>query len=256
MILHSNIYGHSNEKHASDMWKVFPFVNCPQNIKIQKFYYLMNAYIDYKTFPSAEHCVGTPQCIVDNFPRCKFDNHRIWFHWGFNTDPKLFTPLVELVRSNILKGNMKESELDKFWYILEQERRKRNKYLMDQWSRISGYIGLTSLMHYQRKQSNAFVTLLYSIHILGDHQTSCTSIMANKTMIYGDIYNALDNLAGKSSGNYTKAKLLKNKLKLAQSDPSRFLYILEKEFTPFIYSLNGIGYDYKLRFQRLGYILK
>ena len=248
------------EDHVADMRRIFPFIPFdPANKKIEDFYYLVNSYIDYTNFPSISGGqVGTPLCIKNDpkLGNMKFANHRVWFHWGFNKNPRTFQPLVDMVEYNVKYGIIPEADREYFWYVLNKEIRKRNRLLMDKWAKISGYNGLVGLMASQRAQSNAFVTLLYSIHILGDHQTSETSVIIDKRSLYGDIYNAIDNLAGKFISNQQKAKSLKNKLRIVQGNPKAFFDKMEKEFTPFLYSLEGIGYNYKKKFSSLGYKLK
>lgn len=255
------LFAHGKEEHANDMRRIFPFASYDKaNEKIEEFYYLVNSYIDYDNFPSL---IGgqtryTP-LFIQNDPKLKnmrFSNHRVWYHWGFNKNPRTFQPLVDMVESNIKRGLLCENDREYFWYVLNKEIRKRNRLLMDKWAKISGYNGLVGLMASQRAQSNAFVTLLYSIHILGDHQTSETSVIIDKRSLYGDIYNAIDNLAGKSVSNRQKAKSLKNKLRIVQGNPKAFLDKMEKEFTSFLYSLEGAGYNYKKKFSSLGYKLK
>lgn len=260
LLLVTSVFAFGKEEHVADMRRVFPFIPYdPANKKIEDFYYLVNSYIDYTNFPSIKGGkVGEPLCIK-NDPRLKemkFANHRIWFHWGFNKNPRTFQPLVNMVEYNVKYGIISEDDREYFWYVLNKEIRKRNRLLMDKWAKVSGYKGLVGLMASQRAQSNAFVTLLYSIHILGDYQTSETSVIIDKRSLYGDIYNAIDNLAGKSVSNRQKAKSLKNKLRLVQGNPKVFLDKLEKEFTPFLYSLKGVGYNYKNKFLSLGYKLK
>ena len=254
------LFAHGKEEHANDMRRIFPIVPYEQaNKEIEEFYYLVNSYIDYTNFPLTKGGqVGTPLCIK-NDPRLKnmrFANHRVWFHWGFNKNPRAFQPLVNMVEYNVKYGIISEDDREYFWYVLNKEIRKRNRLLMDKWAKISGYNGLVGLMASQRAQSNAFVTLLYSIHILGDHQTSETGVIIDKRSLYGDIYSAIDNLAGKSVSNRQKAKSLKNKLRLVQGNPKAFLDKMEKEFTLFLYSLEGVGYNYKKKFSSLGYKMK
>lgn len=253
------IYGHGKEGHVADMNRIFPFdIKASGNLKIRDFYYLINAYIDYNDFPNKEAKVGTPICIKNHpkFGKMIFANHRIWFHWGFNKDPKQYQLLYNMVEENISHGRIKASDRDEFWNLLHEEVRRRNKYLMDTWAKILGYSGLSGITATQRAQARAFVTILYSIHILGDHQTSEISVLADKRSIYGDIYNAIDDLVGKAQINREKAKSFKNKLKRVQGNPKLFLDKMEKEFTPFLFSLHGALYDYQNKFRRLGYVIK
>ena len=246
-------YGHGKETHTADMRRVFPFVPYdPRNKEIERFYYLVNAYIDYPDFPNGKAGTGTPQFIRNHpkFGKLTYHNHRGWFHWGFNKDPRKFAPLSAVIDNYVNNGILTETDREEFWYLVHEEVRKRNKYLMDKWAKISGYQGIKMVMTSQRRQANGFVTLLYSVHLLGDHQTSEVSVIIDRKSLYGDIYNAIDNLAGNSYENRSKAKSLKNKLRLVQGNPKAFLDKMEKEFTPFLYSLKGPGYDYRLKFNK------
>ena len=74
--------------------------------------------------------------------------------------------------------------------------------------------------------------------------------------MYGDIYNAIDDLAGKDRVNVLKARELKKELRGNQYDPKVFLDKMEEKFTLFILDLDGPLYNYKEKFERLGYKLK
>ena len=254
-----SLSAHGIERHTHDMKRIFPFVPTDlKNKEIIDFYYTVNAFIDYRSFPSDERKVGRPLCIAEhpNFGKMKFANHRIWFHWGFNKDPKKFNPLVRLVDQNVEQGIIRESDKADFWQVIIQEVSKRNRYLMNQWSKILGYGELGSMSSAMRSQSNAFVTILYSIHLIGDHQTKLKDIMLDINSVYGDVYNAIDNLAGRSKENRARANVIKKKLQKVQYDPGKYLDVLEQEFTPFLYSLEGGIYDYKKTFIKLGFVLK
>ena len=227
------LYAFGVQDHVKDMRRIFPFdIYSPQNKKIRDFYYMVNAAIDYNDFPSINHQTGHPLCIKNDsvFSKMIFANHRIWFHWGFNTNPQNFSLLKNMVKNNIDNGIIKETDLNRFWSIIKNEVKKRNKYLMEEWAKILGYSGLSGISSTQRAQARAFVTILYSIHILGDHQTSEISVLADRKSIYGDIYNAIDDLAGKALNNREKAKSFKNKLRRVQGNPKLFLDKMEKEF--------------------------
>lgn len=240
--------------HARDMKRIFPFVDCPSNGEIIAFYSLVNKYIDSPN----DRNTGKPNPIADHpkFSKIKFGNHRIWYHWGFNKDPKRFTPLVDAVNSNIENCEISESDVEEFWSLLKKDIGLRNRSLMNKAAEIMGYQSLGSISSDQRKQLNAFVTLLYSIHLLGDHQTSMTSIMYDLKGVYGDIYNAIDDLAGRNMANVLKARQFKKELRTKQLNPENFLDMMEENFSLFILTLDGPLYNYKERFERLGYTLK
>jgi hypothetical protein len=74
--------------------------------------------------------------------------------------------------------------------------------------------------------------------------------------VYGDIYNAIDNLAGRNRTNVSKARELKKELRTVQHDPIVYLNKMEQLFTPFLLTLDGPLYNYKEKFEKLGYKLK
>lgn len=98
------------------MKRIYPFVDCQSNEKVIAFYSVVNKYIDSPN----DRNTGRPDTIKSHlkFSKMKFGNHRIWYHWGFNRDPKKFAPLVTAVNNNIEKGVISESDLDEFWDCL------------------------------------------------------------------------------------------------------------------------------------------
>lgn len=258
-------FAKSGDEHYHDMARIFPFEESESDLsnkKIFDFYQRVNAYLDYTTFPYEDSYgkkVGHPPFLkkYERLQNMTFKNHRIWYHWGFNKDPKKFKPLVDIVKENIKSNRLDVSNEYFFWNKLEDNIKERNKVLLSEWAKASGYSGLRVLSKLQRNQSNAFVTLLVSIHILGDHTTTETGVIIDRNSLYGEIYNAIDNLAGeKYAENITKAKSLKNKLTRVKGDPNKFLDVLALHFTTFLYDLKGDEYNYKKKFKKLGYKLK
>lgn len=254
----------SGGEHRSDMVRIFPFDPDDKisNKKIFSFYDRVNAYLDYATFPNEKvygKKVGHPIFLgkYETLRGMKFANHRIWYHWGFNADPRKFNPLVSAVKSNIQEGRLKPDYEHFFWEKLNQSISERNKVLLSEWAKASGYSGLRQLSKIQRDQSNAFVTLLISIHLLGDHTTSETSVIIDRNTLYAEIFTAIDKIAGKKDAdNMACARSLKNKLKRVKGNPAKFLDVLANNFTEFLYELNGEECNYKKKFKKLGYKLK
>lgn len=256
-------YAHSGAEHVADMKRVMPFEDVEQNRRVFKFFRLMNSYIDRPgQAPGTKfdrEAYKRPAVIAEHpkFGNIRWEGkHRIWYHWGFNTDPRQFPPLVNSLNSAIDQGVITKDDLPEFWRLMTEEIAKRNRFLLNQGANAFGYGQLGSITAQQRRQLNGWVTVIYSVHILGDYQTEDTDVLAPLGRVYADINNAIDNLAGKDAGNVEKAKIIKAALKKSQSSPERYLDALEREFTPFILSLKGEGYDYRTRLKGLGYVLK
>ena len=253
----------SGAEHRADMIRIFPFAEVRENHAVLSLYrhvntYLDNPYIQPGERPSKDY-PKRPKSIADH-PKFSLihwhGKHRIWFHWGFNTDPRHFKPITTSLDKALHDGIISESDLPEFWKLINQEVSQRNRTLMNEAAQVFGFDSLGNISASQRRQINGMVTILYSIHILGDYQTTDSLILMSKERVYADIYNAIDNLAGKLPQNHQKAKELKQRLKPHQSDPKDFLDTLERHFSPFLLSLSGQGYDYKALFRKKGYKLK
>lgn len=246
--------------HANDMKKAFPFaiVNTNQkNNKVFKFFELVNGCLDYANFPDmTDKHVGNPPFVTEDsvFSQLSFGNHRIWFHWGFNANPHKFAPLANVLDIALCDSVLSQQDYERFWETLIKKQSERNKYLTDNWKQIMEITYSPPV--YVRDQINAFVTIAYSIHILGDYSTSEISLLQNKSMLYADIYNALEKLGAGNSKNKQRLNAIKRRLKPYELDPAKFLSVLQQDFTPYLYSLEGIECNYKTKFERLGFKLK
>lgn len=257
------VFAHSGAEHLADMKRVMPFEDVEQNRMVFKFFRLMNSYIDRPgQAPGTKfdrEAYKRPAVIAEHpkFGNIRWEGkHRIWYHWGFNTDPKQFPPLVNSLNAAIDQGVITKDDLPEFWRLMTDEIAQRNRFLLNQGANAFGYGQLGNISAQQRRQLNGLVTIIYSVHILGDYQTDDIEVLAPLSRVYADISNAIDNLAGKDASNVEKAKAIKAALKKSQSSPEKYLNTLEREFSAFILSLKGEGYDYKARFKRLGYVLK
>lgn len=251
----------SGWQHATDMYRIFPFDSVPQNKAVLRYYRLVNSYLDYPyTQPGerpSKNNPKRPKCIADHpkFSKIHWQGrHRIWFHWGFNTDPRQFAPITNSLNAAIANGVIRESDLPEFWDLMNAEISKRNRALMNEGAKVFGFGELGTISAAQRRQLNGLVTVLYSIHILGDHQTKDSNDIVPLDRVYADIYSAIDNIAGKDAENYAKAKALKRQLKPYQQKPELFLDAMKRYFSPFLLSLSGPGYDYKAKWRQ--YCLK
>lgn len=256
------LFAKNGGEHITDMYEVLPFY-AGSDTPFKHFYECIQGAIDYKDFNPDKLVpqVGNPTFLLqEEFQYTIWGGskdggaHRIWFHWGFNKPPKEFEPLRTAVKENISKGRLLPENEAKFWNELGKERNRRNLELMRQAAKIFGYPteGWSSAM---RAQLNGFVTIPYSVHLLGDHfeGQSGQALILDMKSIVSDVYNAIDDLAGKEPGNRAKAKDLKSKLSHFESSPEAFLDELKKDFSPFLLSLSGGIYDYKKKFRQLGY---
>jgi len=97
--------------------------------------------------------------------------HRLLFHWGFNADPKRYSPLVKQVRS-CLKDNpdAREHERKFFSYLTNNIQSRRNRKLINAVTSVTG-------IPTARGYANAIATIIYDVHLLGDYETVNTSAL-------------------------------------------------------------------------------
>ena len=247
----------SGGEHITHMFMIYPFY-AGDDSPFSTFYKSIQAAIDYQTFDPknlTDTKTGHPLFTKNEpFARTRWANHRIWYHWGFNKDPKKYKPLSDLVDRNIREGLMSEDDKYAFYDSLIIEWSYRNRELMKMAARILGY-KYDSMSSAMRSQVNAFVTIPYCVHLLGDHfeDQKEKEIILQMDLVVGDIYNAIDNLAGRSTANQRKAQILKSKLKRYEDSPENFLAALEEYFSEYLLSLSGELYDYRNKFKKLGY---
>jgi len=258
------VAGKDRKQHKKDMWDVFPFsyYNKRKDKRIDDLYEKVNEYLD-KTHEYDKR-PGNPSFLKNDTVLCNwtFENHRIWYHWGFNTNFRKFQPLVAAVNDNKNKGKGTIEDEKRFWKLLAAEVGKRNKELMSLAAETlfgCTYENMSKLMH---RQVNGFVTILYNVHLFGDYTTKEKNALGGesgyKTLI-GSTFDAIDNIAGKDSKNQKRAKKLKEKLRQvgeSQDTAQQFLDELKNEFGRFVLSLDGPMYEYKQKFTNRGFPLK
>ena len=238
-----NIFAKGGDKHIQDMIDVYPF-EAQKGSQIYLFFESVQAYIDYQVLDpkNQNKKVGNPIFLKENprFANTTWDNHRIGYHWGFNTDIKYFKPLTKLVKKNFDNENDK----NEFYACMYGEIRKRNIIIMELAAKVLGYSpNHEDWSKAMRDQINAFVAIPYAVHILGDHTTTITEVIQPIDGVVESIYTAIDKIAGKS--NIEKAKQLKKKLYPFENNPIEFLNALKKFYPKFMLSLDNGIYDIK-----------
>lgn len=256
-------------EHIQDMIDVYPFKVQPGDA-IYTFFECVQAAIDYSEFsesfnPETQKPISSkkPSFLYKcPFKNTKWGNHRIWYHWGFNADVRLFSPLTLMVNENIAKGLMREEDRDLFYQCLYQEIGKRNKELMRWAAKVLGYPS-TGWSGAMREQLNAFVAIPYAVHLIGDRfkEYSVTSVVQPMDDIVKSVYNAIDDLAGSGNSpeiraNKQKAMMLKKELSRHTATPEDFLAALKTNLPQYMLSLQGELYDFNKKSKRLGYKVK
>ncbi len=249
------------ENHVQDMQDVFPFVKCLD------VFYLVSSFLDEPdwTVSGAQR----PHFVKEDpfFSKEKFDNHRIWYHWGLSelgrSSPSLartHRPLVNIV------SRFPYDEQQRFWYLLTEEEQGRLLKLFTKAAPELGYKG--KLFNLQNQQVFALVKIMYSIHLLGDHTTKEYHIIRSEEDIRKDIESSIRILAGPFNGTNAQeligflnqtAPISRYSRGTINCSAQKYLDALKDYshgFSRFLLSCKGFGYNYKARFKEANLKLK
>ncbi len=246
-----NIFAKSGKDHKADMYKILPFATQP---KIDALYDLVNACIDYKDIE--KKTVGIPDAIrkapLDE--NLKLGNHRVLFHWGFNSDPRksvILKEKIDLYLKNESNQKLKETKEYAFWDRIVTEQKIRNKYIIQRVCDVMGFVDGGKSGQY----ANAFASLLVDTHILGDYTTTHKTGLQDFKLVVADVKKAILNLAQNNPQDLIKAKELNKRLDSVKTEsPIDVFIILEKSLPKYILSLQN--FNFKNHFTKKGLKLK
>lgn len=241
-LLHAKSFGKGEKYgHETDAYSVFPF---ERSIEITNWFEAVHKTIDY---PYNAYFKG-----ARDFPHQKFSwgsyGHRLFFHWGFNGRP--WTPQIQ-ERVELCKWDNKTIEAFKNKLIAEQAR--RNKIIMTETSKALK-LGMSGHL---RDYTNAFASLLYDTHLLGDYTTTKIEPLLDLNLVIDDIKSALYRKlkGGKQALQINKTL---DSYKIKYIDPrvraAKVLELMQKEVPSLILSVQ-YGY-FKKHFEKCGIQLK
>lgn len=217
--------------HEADIYSVLPF---ERNEKISKLILTIHNNID---FPIG-YFDGLRDAPHQSFTWHKY-GHRVFFHWGFNSNPRSSKILQELVAERKWP-----QEVEKFFWdkvITEQARRNRETMAI-----VGSTLGF-QLSGAERVYANAFASIITDVHILGDYSTTNTTSLQNIDLVVADIKNALfESLKGGDDAKRINRLLDSTKSISSQSKRAdAILKILQKELAQFILTVQN-GYFKRL----------
>lgn len=159
--------------HEADIYAVLPFERCE---KISTMIRAIHNNID--------HPIGYFEGLRDT-PHQDFTwhklGHRVFFHWGFNTNPRSSTQLATLVEERDWSDDVQKS----FWKKVVEEQARRNRETI---SVVGSTLNFNST---ERAYANAFASIITNVHILGDYTTTNISSLQHIDMIVVDLKKAL-----------------------------------------------------------------
>lgn len=251
-------FGKGVSGHSDDMWTIFPFdysMHDAENYNIQEFYKDVSAFIDYCEYPALikdgdtkrRECSRMQELFKDSKYKdidanCKWDNHRIWFHWGFYNTSRDSKELQQRISRTNCKTAMKVANVD-VRKDIDALFEKRKKHLMKQWDITFSTPKCQSI---SREKKEAFVSLLYSIHILGDYTKKQLAELQPIYDLYKNIRKDILTIGDNSAVATNFLYQIGLKRTDSNDNPSvtELLNNLSKDFTPFLYELEKEGKGY------------
>lgn len=211
--------------HEADIYAVLPF---ERSREISELIYTIHQTIDYPV----GYFDGLRDAPHEEFTWHKY-GHRVFFHWGFNANPRSSQTLQSLVQERKWSESIEEA----FWQKVIREQARRNGEVL---TAIGSTLSLQTA-GVQRSYINAFASIIVDIHILGDFSTTKRESLKTLDMIVSDLEKALfENFRG---GDHAKAIAKKmNSTKSIADDNQRadaILKIMKSELPRFILEANG-----------------
>lgn len=246
-------YGYTAKKgercHRDDFKAVMPFV---WNQELDAFGKSIMDNLDRFTNNEVEEYGGlsTYQYWKAEFGlSCKIGDHRHFFHWGYQRNPwsdNLLQFLPESVTGNPVR-------LNAFKAAVRKEQQRRNRMTNAEAERVLGF-GSTGV---QARYANAFVAILYDVHILGDYETKSIDGLAPVSAIVAELNTSLNNI------DRSHASALTNKLRqLANTKVSErekalaVLQYLRDNLPSFIYNADDGRVNMRKHFEDKGWKFK
>ena len=91
--------------------------------------------------------------------------HRLFFHWGFNEDPRHSKALSDRINAVTTDDNAR----NQIWGLIKAEQGRRNRAMM---AKAAMEFNKNSGLMLSRKEQNALASIMYNVHILGDYEVS------------------------------------------------------------------------------------
>lgn len=161
--------------HEADIYSVLPFARCAV---ISELIYEIHQTID---FPIG-YFEGLRDAPHADFTWHKY-GHRVFFHWGFNGNPRSGAVLQSLVTERKWSDAVTEA----FWQKVIAEQAKRNRQVIQTTARKLNF----QSAGVQRTYSNAFASIVTDVHILGDFSTTNIEALQSIDMVVSDLKKAM-----------------------------------------------------------------
>lgn len=180
---------------------------------------------------------------------CNVGDHRAFFHWGYQRYPwsdEILKHLPDSIKNDSIK-------LDTFKKALVFEQKRRNRITNAETEKILGF-GTSGR---QARYANAFITIIYDVHILGDYETTSIDGLAAVSAIVAELNTAIRNIDQTHASSLTKELQRAEKSQTEEKAKALdVLNVLRQRLPSFIASADDGNVNMREHFEKLGYQFK
>lgn len=239
------LFGKGGDEHSGDIIRVLglDLKMEPQKVLAEKITNALEETIDGgigKPNNDVSKLLREIQNVVPTFKTSPY-GHRLFFHWGFNGDPKKSEAIIRCLE----RCNATSAEESKVWDLILAEQIKRNRKLLDSVQHaLTEKTGLVRPISHD--QLNAIVSIGYDVHLLGDFiegVPDTQSALLPLDSIVADLVSASQKIKGKDDKVRNSIKKGLNDAKKAGSSAQqaeKMLEVLEKNMPKLLKSSSTV----------------
>jgi len=231
-------------QHIMEMYSVLPFATdsngnvVPENFPIRIWLETITKELidDYNRIEIEEYGGSTFYAYLqEEFDfRLSFGNHRILFHWGYNSKP-----WNDELEKYVTANGWDNEKIERFKKALITEQRRRNSIANGETEKVFGFASGGT----EAGWANGILAVVYDIHLLGDYTLDDNKNFRGITepsKVAGDIINSIRRIDNSKASD----KIIKS-IRSATSEYSdqhllaaKLIELLQKELPVFLLSAN------------------
>ena len=158
-------FAKSGTEHIADMCSVFGV--CRDHPRLSSVFRTITSEMDDGRTGRQQYTLNQKMKDVEPSFKWGLYTHRLFFHWGFNGNPKDSMALTEKINESTQDAGRRE----RLWKVVLTEQSRRNKRMMNVTETATSYIGADGKRKGFAKRDviNGIAALAYDTHIIGDY---------------------------------------------------------------------------------------
>lgn len=181
--------------------------------------------------------------------KCSVGDHRYFFHWGYQRNP-WSDDLLAFLPDEVILNPMR---LSAFKDAVRKEQQRRNRITNAETERILCF-GSTGR---QASYANAFITILYDVHILGDYESTNIDGLVSVYAIVAELSASIRTIdSSRASGLTNLLRKLANESGSEREKAAVVLQCLKDKLPRFIYEADDGRLNMRKHFENCGFRLK